>query len=53
MEKIVTPVALAIVFVATLTTIFGRKGSPAVIDSLGNAFGGSISAALGKGVNIS
>lgn len=52
MEKIINPIALAIVGVAVLTTIFGRKNTPAVIDSLGSAFGGSISAALGKGVNI-
>lgn len=52
MEKVITPIALAIITVATLTTIFGRKGTPAVIDSLGNAFGGSIKAALGQGVSL-
>jgi len=51
-EKIVNPIALAIVGVAALTTIFGRKGTPAVFDSIGNLFSGGISAALGKGVTL-
>lgn len=51
-DKIATPAILGIIGVAALTTFFGRKNTAAVIDSLGKAFGGSISAALGKGVNV-
>lgn len=52
MEKIVNPIALAIIGVAALTTIFGRKNTPAVFDSIGKGFQGSISAALGQGVSL-
>lgn len=52
MEKIVNPIALAIIGVAALTTIFGRKNTPAVIDSIGKGFGSSITAALGGGVTL-
>lgn len=51
-DKLVTGPLLAIIGVAALTTIFGRKNSASVFDSLGKAFGGSISAALGKGVSL-
>lgn len=42
----------AIVTVAMLTTIFARPTSFLVISSLGTAFAGSISAALGKDVKF-
>lgn len=48
MEKFVTPAVLGIIGVAALTTFFGRKNSAAVVDALGRAFGGSITAALGN-----
>ena len=49
MEKIVNPIALAIIGVAALTTIFGRKNTPAVIDSLGRGFNATCtSAAAGQ-----
>lgn len=51
-DKIVTGPILAIIGVAALTTIFARKNTAAVFDSLGRALGGSISAALGKGVDL-
>lgn len=46
-ERALTPVLLAIISVAALTTIFGRKNSAGVFNALGNAFSGSIRAALG------
>lgn len=51
-DKIINPILLAIIGVAALTTVFGRKNSPKVIDSLGGAFSGAISSALGKGVTL-
>ena len=51
-EKVATPAVLGIIGVAALTTFFGRKNTAAVLDALGRAFSGSISAALGKGVTI-
>jgi hypothetical protein len=51
-DKILNPVLLAIIGVAALTTILGRKNTPKVVDSLGSAFSNSISAALGKGVSL-
>lgn len=51
-ERIVAPVLIGIVGVAALTTIFARSNTPRVIDSLGKAFSGSISASLGQGVNL-
>lgn len=51
-ERLVAPVLLGIVGVAALTTIFARSNTPKVIDSLGRAFGSSISASLGKGVDL-
>lgn len=52
-DKLITGPLMALIGVAALTTIFGRKNSAAVFDSIGRAFGGSISAALGKGAGIS
>jgi hypothetical protein len=52
LDKIITVPALAIIGVAALTTIFGRKNTPAVFNALGGAFANSISAALGKGAGI-
>lgn len=46
-------IAALIVGVAALTTIFARPNSYQVINALGSAFSGSISAALGKGVTFS
>lgn len=46
-ERAITPVLLAIISVAALTTIFGRRNSAGVFNALGNAFSGSIRAALG------
>jgi hypothetical protein len=51
-DKIINPILLGVIGVAALTTILGRKNTPKVIDSLGSAFQGSISAALGKGVSL-
>lgn len=51
-DRIINPVLLAIIGVAALTTVFGRKNTPKVIDSLGSAFSNSISASLGKGVSL-
>ena len=47
LEQIITPIALAVISVAALTTVFGRKSSPAVIDSLGNASSNVRGTALG------
>lgn len=44
----VTNIAGAIVTVALVTTIVSRPTSAAVIRSMGDAFAGSIRAALGK-----
>ena len=52
MERQITPLLLAIVGVAALTTVFGRKNTPAVIDAFGRAFSGGISAALGNGGKV-
>lgn len=52
MDKVLNPVLLAIIGVAALTTIFGRKNTPAVVNAFGGAFAGSISSALGKGVSL-
>lgn len=46
-DRLITPPLLAIIGVAALTTIFGRKSSAGVFNALGNAFSGSITAALG------
>lgn len=51
-DKIATPVLLAIVGVAALTTIFGRKNSASVFNALGSAFSSSITASLGGGAGI-
>lgn len=52
LDRIITPPVLALIAVAGLTTFFGRKNTASVLDALGKAFQGSISAALGKGVDI-
>jgi len=41
-----------VIGIAALTTIFGRRNTPAVINSLGTGFASTISAALGKGVSL-
>lgn len=46
-ERLITPPLLAIIGVAALTTVFGRKNSAGVFNALGNALAGSIRAALG------
>ena len=51
-DRIATTAVGGIIAVAALTTIFGRRTSAAVVDSLGGAFSSSISAALGKGVSL-
>jgi hypothetical protein len=51
-DRILSAVLLGVIGVAALTTVFGRKTSGPVIDALGNAFSGSISSALGKGVTL-
>lgn len=51
-DKVATPAILGIIGVAALTTFFGRKNTALVLDSLGRAFSGSISAALGAGAKI-
>ncbi len=43
----------AIVTVALVTTIVARPNSVKVIQSVGTAFSGAISSALGKGVSFS
>jgi hypothetical protein len=45
-------IAAAIVTVALVTTIVARPNSVKVIREVGNAFTGSISAALGRGVDF-
>ena len=45
-------IAAAIVTVALVTTIVARPNSVRVIREVGNAFTGSISAALGRGVDF-
>lgn len=52
-DKTISAALLAIIGVAALTTVFARKNSATVIDSLGGAFSGAISSALGKGVTLS
>ena len=52
-EKIITAPLLAIIGVAGLTTFFGRRNTARVLDSGGRAFSSAISAALGKGANVS
>ncbi len=44
----ITSVAMAIVTVALVTTIVSRPNSARVISATGDAFSGSIRAALGK-----
>lgn len=51
-DKIVTPAVLGLIGVAALTTFFGRKNTAAVIDSIGKAFGGAVTAALGNGGKV-
>jgi|CXWL01.1.fsa_nt_gi hypothetical protein len=51
-DRVINPILLGIIGVAALTTIFGRRNTPAVINSLGSAFSSSISASLGKGVTL-
>lgn len=51
-DKIATAFVSGVLLVAALTTIFGRKTSGPVVDSLGKAFSNSISASLGKGVTL-
>ena len=46
-------IAAAIVTVALVTTIVGRSNSANVIKSIGGAFSGAISSALGAGVKLS
>lgn len=52
MERTITPVLLAVISVAALTTVFGRRNSPAVFDAVGRGFGGAITAALGNGGKV-
>lgn len=42
-----------LILIAALTTVFGRKNTPAVFNSLGNAGGNLISKSLGAGAGIS
>lgn len=46
-ERLITPPLLALIGVAALTTIFGRKNSAGVFDALGRAFSNAIRSALG------
>lgn len=49
-EKVITAVFGGVVSIAILTTIFGRRTTPRVFDSLGRAGSSLISAGLGRGV---
>lgn len=51
-DRVINPILLGIIGVAALTTIFGRRNTPAVVNALGGAFSNSISASLGRGVTL-
>jgi hypothetical protein len=49
-DSIATKAVAGVVAIAILTTILARSNTPRVINSIGTAFSGAISSALGKGV---
>lgn len=52
-DNIATTFVSGVILVAVLTTVLGRGNTPRVFDSVGRAGSNLISAALGRGVNIS